>query len=102
TWQARMRSSIITGVLVASESWKLFSTRSTIVGKLGRGSTSQTDDFNAKAWLRSWITLAPSPQSSPTTISAPPITPAEARLDSASEATLVPTIDFQVTAPRSG
>jgi hypothetical protein len=28
--------------------------------------------------------------------------PREARLESASEATLVPTIDFQVTAPRSG
>jgi hypothetical protein len=30
------------------------------------------------------------------------MTPAEARLDSASAATLVPTIDFQVTAPRMG
>ena len=33
---------------------------------------------------------------------APPITPGDDRLDSASAATLVPTIDFQVTAPRSG
>ena len=32
----------------------------------------------------------------------PPITPGEERFDSASAATLVPTIDFQVTAPRSG
>jgi hypothetical protein len=35
-------------------------------------------------------------------IMAPPITPGEARFDSASAATLVPTIDFQVTAPRRG
>src|SRR5215467_9202722 len=35
-------------------------------------------------------------------MSAPPFTPGEARLESASAATLVPTIDFQVTAPRSG
>ena len=35
-------------------------------------------------------------------ISAPPVTPPEARLESASEATLVPTVDFQVTAPRIG
>ena len=33
---------------------------------------------------------------------APPTTPGEERLDKASAATLVPTIDFQVTAPRSG
>ncbi len=33
---------------------------------------------------------------------APPMTPGEARLESASAATLVPTIDFQVTAPRKG
>ena len=30
------------------------------------------------------------------------MTPAEARFDRASAATLVPTIDFQVTAPRIG
>jgi hypothetical protein len=35
-------------------------------------------------------------------IMAPPTTPGEARFDNASAATLVPTIDFQVTAPRSG
>ena len=31
-----------------------------------------------------------------------PITPAEARLESASEATLVPTVDLKATAPRIG
>ena len=36
------------------------------------------------------------------TISAPPVTPPEARLASASEATLVPTVDLKVTAPRIG
>jgi hypothetical protein len=35
-------------------------------------------------------------------ISAPPTTPGDDRFESASDATLVPTIDFQVTAPRSG
>jgi hypothetical protein len=35
-------------------------------------------------------------------ISAPPMTPDDATLDSASAATLVPTVDFHVTAPRSG
>ena len=40
--------------------------------------------------------------SSPITINAPPITPAEATLERASEATFVPTTDFQVTAPRIG
>ncbi|MNI70953.1 hypothetical protein D3C73_1267990 [compost metagenome] len=34
--------------------------------------------------------------------SAPPVTPPDARLASASEATLVPTVDFHVTAPRIG
>jgi hypothetical protein len=36
------------------------------------------------------------------TMSEPPTTPAEATCESASEATLVPTTDFQVTAPRIG
>ena len=36
------------------------------------------------------------------TISAPPLTPLEARFESASAATLVPAVDFQVTAPRTG
>jgi hypothetical protein len=35
-------------------------------------------------------------------IKAPPLTPPEERLESASAATLVPAVDFQVTAPRSG
>ena len=35
-------------------------------------------------------------------ISAPPVTPPDERLESASAATLVPAVDFQVTAPRSG
>jgi hypothetical protein len=35
-------------------------------------------------------------------ISAPPFTPPDARLASASEATLVPTVDLKVTAPRIG
>ena len=34
--------------------------------------------------------------------SAPPVTPPEERFESASEATLVPAVDFQVTAPRTG
>jgi hypothetical protein len=35
-------------------------------------------------------------------IIAPPVTPPEARLASASEATFVPTVDFHVAAPRMG
>ena len=35
-------------------------------------------------------------------IRAPPVTPPEARLASASDATLVPAVDFHVTAPRIG
>ncbi len=35
-------------------------------------------------------------------IMVPPVTPPEARLASASEATLVPTVDLKVTAPRIG
>ncbi len=35
-------------------------------------------------------------------ISAPPVTPPDDRLDSASDATLVPAVDFHVTAPRIG
>jgi hypothetical protein len=27
----------------------------------GRGSKSSSDDLSAKAWVRSWITLAPAP-----------------------------------------
>ena len=36
------------------------------------------------------------------TIRAPPSTPPDERFDRASEATLVPAVDFQVTAPRTG
>jgi hypothetical protein len=61
TWQARMRSSSITGVLLASDSSKPFSTMRTMEGRFGRGSSSQTCDFCAKAWLRSWMMEAPSP-----------------------------------------
>ena len=56
-----MRSSSITGVPLASESSNPFSTARTIAGRLGRGSSSHTCDFMAKAWLRSWMMLAPSP-----------------------------------------
>jgi hypothetical protein len=35
-------------------------------------------------------------------ISVPPVTPDDARLAKASEATLVPTVDFHVAAPRTG
>src|SRR2546430_6828160 len=48
TWHARMRSSIITGVLVASESSKPRSTISTIFGRLGRGSSSHTRHFRSE------------------------------------------------------
>jgi hypothetical protein len=61
TWQARMRSSSITGVLLASDSAKPFSTMRTMAGRFGRGSSSQICDFCAKAWLRSWMMEAPSP-----------------------------------------
>ena len=56
-----MRSSSITGVLEASESWKAFSTVSTIVGRFGRGSISHSCDFIAKAWVRSCMIEEPSP-----------------------------------------
>ena len=47
TWQARMRSSIITGVLEASDSSNAFSVQRTMVGRSGRGSISQSEDFSA-------------------------------------------------------
>ena len=56
-----MRSSRMTGVLEASDSSKPFSTLRTSVGRSGRGSISHSEDFTAKAWVRSWMTLAPSP-----------------------------------------
>jgi hypothetical protein len=46
-WQARMRSSSITGAWLASDSSKPFSTMRTIVGRSGRGSMSQIEDFSA-------------------------------------------------------
>ena len=61
TWQARMRSSIITGVLEVSESSKPCSTMLTMVSRFGRGSSSHISDFSAKAWLRSCATTPPSP-----------------------------------------
>ena len=61
TWQARLRSSMMTGVLLASDSSKLFSTMLTMTGRSGRGSMSQSEDLSAKACVRSWMTLAPSP-----------------------------------------
>jgi hypothetical protein len=79
-----------------------FSTMRTIVGKSGRGSVSQIYDFMAKAWLRSCMMEEPSPQSSPMMMTAPPFPPPEDKLESASLATLVPAVDFHVTAPRIG
>ena len=45
TWQARMRSSSITGAWLASDSSKPFSTQRTMVGRSGRGSSSHIEDF---------------------------------------------------------
>ena len=42
-----MRSSIITGVLVASDSSNAASVQRTMVGSDGRGSISQIEDFSA-------------------------------------------------------
>ncbi len=61
TWQARMRSCSITGVLEASESSKPRSTASTIFGRFGRGSSSHICDFIAKACVRSCMIEEPSP-----------------------------------------
>ena len=61
TWQARMRSSSITGVLEASDSSNPFSTIRTIVGRSGRGSSSQICDFIANACVRSCMIEEPSP-----------------------------------------
>ena len=61
TWQARMRSSIITGVRLASESSNPALTAATIDGRFGRGSSSQICDFIAKAWLLSCMIDEPSP-----------------------------------------
>ena len=56
-----MRSSSMTGVFEASESSKPFSTMRTMVGRFGRGSSSQICDFMAKGWLRSCMIEEPSP-----------------------------------------
>ena len=61
TWQALMRNSSMTGVLLASDSSKACSTARTMLGRLGRGSSSQTWDFMAKACERSCMMLEPSP-----------------------------------------
>src|SRR5580704_12454763 len=92
----------MTGVEDASESSKPSSTAFTIDGRLGRGSSSQICDFMAKACERSCMMDEPSPKSSPMTINAPPVTPPDDRFDNASDATLVPAVDFHVTAPRIG
>src|SRR5258707_15617628 len=92
----------MTGGEEASDSWKPAPTALTIEGRFGRGSSSHICDFIAKACERSCMMEEPTPKSSPITISAPPVTPPDDRFDSASEATLVPAVDFQVTAPRTG
>lgn len=56
-----MRSWSMTGVWLASESSKLFSTASTMDVRLGLGSISHICDFMANAWVRSWMMLEPSP-----------------------------------------
>ena len=61
TWQARMRTSSITGVLLASDSAKPCSTAATIAGRLGRGSSSHICDFMANACVRSCMIEEPSP-----------------------------------------
>jgi hypothetical protein len=47
TWQARMRSSSMTGALLASDRAKPCSTQRTMVGRSGRGSSSHMEDFIA-------------------------------------------------------
>ena len=60
TWQARMRSSMMTGVRGSDSSKDFF--HAAHDGRAGRaGSISQRADFMAKAWVRSWMTLALSP-----------------------------------------
>jgi hypothetical protein len=61
TWQARIRTSSITGVFDASDSSKDSCTALTIDATLGRGSTSQSCDFIAKACERSCMMEEPSP-----------------------------------------
>ena len=61
TWQARMRNCSTAGMLLASLIAKACSTISTMRASSGRGSSSSRVLFIAKACVRSWITLAPSP-----------------------------------------
>ena len=49
TWHARMRSSNITGVLLASDSAKPCSTALVMLGRFGLGSRSHIWDFIANA-----------------------------------------------------
>jgi hypothetical protein len=56
-----MRSCSSTGVFEASESSNPTSTIRTMCASSGRGSSRISDDLSAKASVRSWITLAPSP-----------------------------------------
>jgi len=67
-----------------------------------RGSRSGIDDLSAAECVRSGRIEAPRRSPSPITMTEPPMTPAEAMCESASDATLVPTTDFHVTAPRIG
>src|ERR1700692_572010 len=97
-----MRNCSITGVLEVSDNPNPCPTARTIDGRFGRGSSSQICDFIAKAWLRSCMMEELSPQYSPTIMRAPAVTPLDARLASASDATLVPTVDLKVAAPRRG
>ena len=61
TWQQWMRTKSITGVFDASDSSNPSSTALTMEGRFGRGSSSQTWLFIAKAWLRSCMMEEPSP-----------------------------------------
>ena len=61
TWQERMRNCSITGVWLASDNSKPSFTACTMLGRLGRGSSSHICDFIAKAWLRSCMMDDPSP-----------------------------------------
>ena len=56
-----MRTIIMAGVFEASLSSNPTRTASTIDGRLGRGSSTQTLDFIAMAWLRSCMMEEPSP-----------------------------------------
>ena len=61
TWQARMRSSSITGVWLASDSSKPFSTHAHDVRQIGPRIEQPHRDFIAKACERSWMIDEPSP-----------------------------------------